>query len=672
MSASTNTPISMKSSLSEDNGAVLQSKTLINDSSEVGTLGFIFNTKAKDSSTNSNTMDDSIPDYVQRKVMYVDESDPIEVEIAQYFNRGRFIFEDQNNPSFFDLFACEQDSVFAKIFTLCTKGMLIAKNEKFYLFDDSSKLWKQYEPQNLSVFLLEPCYKFFPLFMKQFEKVKQLKKLCEKDIAMINNEYIPQVEKIPQTSNEAIAYKKECIEKATTHKTRALAEINKCTYYLKRFYENHEKYGKIDNQLKLSKRIMSILLTEQYGKKYSFNTMPYLIPTKGRKIYDISTGEIRDRQKEDFFTFESPYEYIVEPDSNIMEKMQFVFKFIAIILGEYNDLNTEHKYPITNYFIHLIASSLSGTKPEGKIAVLLGVGSNGKSTLVKFLQNIFPTFCEEIDKSAFIYTGSKEPNSHSPNPALSDITESQRLIIISEISQDENLNEHVVKCITGQEGIRARKLYHNGEMLHLNCLALFQTNNIFNTKFTIALLRRFVYFQAKARFVDNPHPSEIYQYKKDPKLIDIMQNPDMLLAGFNFFLRAATSHYLLFKRSGCMLIPEELRNLTIKTLTEADPVQSFIAEEVLPVKPIESVLIDPDQIYADPNKETAFSDIMTRYINYLTANNLSRSNAQKELGSRLKEQFGEGRKSSSRLIYKLSLRENSPYLKAPNEGLLCL
>jgi len=119
------------------------------------------------------------------------------------------------------------------------------------------------------------------------------------------------------------------------------------------------------------------------------------------------------------------------------------------------------KEAVREYMLTLLSSCLEGSNREQKFYILTGVGSNGKSILVRLM-----------NKTLYEYTGSlsttsltrKRPESGAANPDIMGI-KGKRFISMQEPDGRESLNFARVKQFSGEDDITCRPLYGDIETI---------------------------------------------------------------------------------------------------------------------------------------------------------------------------------------------------------------
>lgn len=108
---------------------------------------------------------------------------------------------------------------------------------------------------------------------------------------------------------------------------------------------------------------------------------------------------------------------------------------------------------VRRYLQKLAGYFLSGLTTDQSLYLLLGTGSNGKSTFVETIADILGDYSEHISIETILDKGGS-PHELAQLPG-------SRLVTSSEVPQNNRLNEALIKSITGGEEIRARALYQN-------------------------------------------------------------------------------------------------------------------------------------------------------------------------------------------------------------------
>ncbi len=305
---------------------------------------------------------------------------------------------------------------------------------------------------------------------------------------------------------------------------------------------------------------------------------PDILPIKNG-IINLKTGEVRKRNKYDYFSFECPVSYILEKNENYDK----VDKFFLDVCKDDEDLK--------NYLQVGLGYCLTGHISERCFYVWHGIGANGKSTICNLLQLIMNKFYTTTSKDIFIK--SKNGNMGQATPHLIPLIGS-RLATFSESDENEKLDSAQIKSLTGGEKITYRKLYCEASEFKPICKLILQTNH----KPEIdsddeAIKDRIKFYPFNQRFTNNPKKDE---KKRNPTLIRELEN-ELLDDVFKWIIEGSKKWY----ESGfpdCKTIEEAKQNY----INENDIIGCFLNEE------------------CDNNGNVKISDLYNSFINWSNEN----------------------------------------------------
>jgi len=153
---------------------------------------------------------------------------------------------------------------------------------------------------------------------------------------------------------------------------------------------------------------------------------------------DLRTGELKPHEKSDLITQMSPVEF--DPDA----KCPVWESFLQKIFGSQE---------MVDYVQRLVGCWSSGIVKDETLPILWGIGSNGKTTFVNAIMGILgPDYSM---KAATDFLMIKKFQGHPTEKA--DLFR-KRFVICSETDESGRLDESMVKDLTGQEKIRARRM----------------------------------------------------------------------------------------------------------------------------------------------------------------------------------------------------------------------
>ena len=229
--------------------------------------------------------------------------------------------------------------------------------------------------------------------------------------------------------------------------------------------------------------------------------------------YNIKTKKLEPRKGEQYFTkcFNINEKQFRECKEN-KENYKIVDDFFLSISNN----NNEKK----EYLQKIFGYCLTGDINARNFFIFYGEGSNGKSAVMDIFQTLMGQYCKTVEPSNFVNRGNKGGGVASPEMIALDL--GTRIGVLSEISEEDELNEPLLKKISGGDVITYRTLYQK-EMKDFisesKCIIL--TNHKPKCTASQSMLDRIRYIDFNARFTDNPKGTEI---KKNPELVVKLKN----------------------------------------------------------------------------------------------------------------------------------------------------
>lgn len=168
-----------------------------------------------------------------------------------------------------------------------------------------------------------------------------------------------------------------------------------------------------------------------------------------------------------------------------------ISKFTPVNYREFNPYNTTTKkllYALRSLFpdnepdtmeflMCYLASALDGKKKESLLVLLVGSGSNGKSTIMELFRETLGQYCVKMPMA---FLTSRQKDSETASPALMSL-KNARGALYSETAKSEILQMAKVKEITGGEAMAGRKLHEESQNFKPNALHLAAMNYEFET-----------------------------------------------------------------------------------------------------------------------------------------------------------------------------------------------
>ena len=252
---------------------------------------------------------------------------------------------------------------------------------------------------------------------------------------------------------------------------------------------------------KTIQNIYSYLLSKYFNKDLALkmDNNDNIIPVKGGKVIDLSTGLIRDRTYNDYFTYEKDTEYLGNKENLTQNADKF---FLELACGD-----VEKK----NYLKLVMGSAITSYTQMKCFFILYGnEGNNGKSTLMAIMQNIFND----------LYVALPADLMYAENADKVDDTQFGTLIgktIATSIEpKNKYTNDAVIKLLTGSDSISCRRRFEDAISYNPKIKIFILLNNILRIGQDEIMKKRTRVINFDAEFV--PTPTKPHQYKIDAEL----------------------------------------------------------------------------------------------------------------------------------------------------------
>ena len=323
--------------------------------------------------------------------------------------------------------------------------------------------------------------------------------------------------------------------------------------------------------------------------KDMINGNPDSIAVRNGNI-DIRTGKLVNRRFDDYNTF------FLDIEFEEFMKTPNMDKFMSDIMLEQEE--------IIDFLSTFIGYSITGHNKEQKFSVWYGdKGSNGKSVLAKLLDKTFGEYFTILDSEIFSV---KKGTAGTATTHLNYIQD-KRFGIMDESNKNEEMNEGLVKRITGGTKLRIRKLHKESELIEVILVPIILTN--FKPKFSNdpALFRRMILIEFEAQFLDDETDIKFDannpRHKwKDSDIDNKISDNEVL----SYFVRYATKWY----QSGQKLkIPDKIKKYNKKFQHNCNVINKFLDNEC-------ELTVDENQKYF-----TLSLVLYNKFIDYCRLNN---------------------------------------------------
>jgi len=275
-------------------------------------------------------------------------------------------------------------------------------------------------------------------------------------------------------------------------------------------------------------------------------------------VIDLNTGEFFNHKPELLYT--KQFKANFNPDA------------VNPLWNDFIKFLTNGDKEIEAFFARLFGGlALIGGNPEQIMLLILGKGSNGKTTLNEIFRFIMADYSDTLRKEVLCSKSQKDYR-HD----LADL-KSARFITVTEPMQNFEINGAFVKEITGSDTIKGRQNYESSETFQCKGLISLASNwepSLYNGD--EGLERRFIVYR---------HNAVISANEKDPNLVKkICAEPDGVLA----WLYRGRMDYLKNvklqeqgKLENALNPPQIIKDMTEDFINRQDPFKAFIQSECI-------------------------------------------------------------------------------------------
>jgi P4 family phage/plasmid primase-like protien len=238
-------------------------------------------------------------------------------------------------------------------------------------------------------------------------------------------------------------------------------------------------------------RVREILAISYKNQHDLLNIQHHLLPLKNKKVFNMQTGLLRERTKEDYFSFECNFSYKQQIDPIIP-------KYIL-------DL-TKNRPELVNFLQVALGYSITGETDEKCCFIFYGPkGGNGKTKFLNLIYAIIGnSFSGYASNGVFIKNPMDKGNANAHTSHLMSVI-NRRLLFILETSENDVINDSCVKKLTGDDYIQIRGLNKEEKTYKPFCKIIVATNNIPKINITDpAMINRIKFVPFDAEFVTEP------------------------------------------------------------------------------------------------------------------------------------------------------------------------
>lgn len=223
------------------------------------------------------------------------------------------------------------------------------------------------------------------------------------------------------------------------------------------------------------------------------------------------------------------------------------------------------------------ASCLVGGNKDKWLVIYIGeTAHNGKTTIQKLDKHTFGKYCGKFSLGAVV---GKTLDAGAADPEMAT-SKGQRLKYIDEANATQKFNFSFVKIATGNDEVRARKLYSNGGEMTPQYNLIMILNNPPEAKTSdAAIWERLVLVPCESRFIANPPVNEDEQWAKRTFKADpfIEQRLKQLSPAYHWVL---TEYYKKYTREGGVKKPKAVVEKSQKYKYENDLFAQFVMSKL--------------------------------------------------------------------------------------------
>jgi P4 family phage/plasmid primase-like protien len=226
-------------------------------------------------------------------------------------------------------------------------------------------------------------------------------------------------------------------------------------------------------------------------------------------VYDLVYHKFRDGCPEDCLSMSTMIDY--ETCYLEDEIVQEIFEFLKQVFPDQS---------VREFVLTILGSIMEGRNPHEKFFIWTGVGGNGKSKLLELFELSAGKYAAKVPVTVFTQ---KRAASNAATPEIARLR-GVRLTSSQETEESEKFNISVVKDWSGNDTQLARPLF--GDPFEFKP----QFKQIFccNDKPLLppddgGIWRRIVVIDFPSRFVENPDPSNPFEFKRDYRLAEKFQ-----------------------------------------------------------------------------------------------------------------------------------------------------
>ena len=198
---------------------------------------------------------------------------------------------------------------------------------------------------------------------------------------------------------------------------------------------------------------------------------------------NLKTMEFGERSEADFVTEYLNYDFQVKVNKEVKSEVVEVLKKIC------NSDDDDYEF-ITNFLAYCITSE---TKEQKYLNVVGPSASNGKSTIIKLMEEALSIYIFKAKKDLFSEAYSKGHKYFAQ-------TKNKRIVYIEELDK-KKVDADLIKDVVDGNQINNEVLFATTEKIDINFKLMFLSNNLMNFDADSGIKRRLIHFEFRNKFV---------------------------------------------------------------------------------------------------------------------------------------------------------------------------
>lgn len=274
---------------------------------------------------------------------------------------------------------------------------------------------------------------------------------------------------------------------------------------------------------------------------------------------NLKTLDFGPRTEEDFVVEYLDYDFQVKPNKEIKKEVVEVLKKIC------NSNDDDYDF-IMKFLGYCITSE---TKEQKYLNVVGETASNGKSTLIKLIEESLPIYIFKAKKDLFSEAFSKGHKYFSQ-------TKGKRIVYIEELDK-KKVDADLLKDVVDGNKMNNEVLFSTTEKIDINFKLMFLSNNLMNFDADSGIKRRLIHFEFKNKFVDK---EDIVKERLNHKVGTVFEVDRTLLKKFHSDdYKNALIHILIRKSKEYfnegLVIPQKYIEMAKDVCDENDKFKNF-------------------------------------------------------------------------------------------------